>query len=45
MAASVQTRPEMLKVMRYTVCRIERQQGYRANLRFIHRRVFQVETP
>jgi hypothetical protein len=44
MVATVQTWSQNHKVMGYTVCSIERRQDHRANLRFIHRRVFQVET-
>ena len=45
MAENVQMSPGMVKVLSYTVCRIEWQQGHWINLRFINRRLFQVETP
>jgi len=45
MAENVQKWHERLKVLSYAVCSMERQQGHWGNLRFINRRLFQLETP
>ncbi len=44
MAENVETSPGRVKVLGYTICSIERRQNHRADLRWINRRLFQVET-